>query len=128
MCNQMRIAPTNSMYRRARNFYLTRAWGMNMGPITLASILDLCPGKGQAQNSRNHTDQVSINSVVTLLDLEEHQRLTLTIVKPQDSNPGSGAISILSALGSALMNKTTGDTVRVPVFGSTMRYRILQID
>lgn len=126
MCNPSHIELTRSMYRRARTYYITRAWGMNIDPITLSAILDSLQNRKPQQVGPDQ--KVTVNSRVTLLDMQENQRCTLAIVTPQESDPEAGAISFLSPLGTALMSKTAGEVVCIPVLGSTMRYRVLIID
>lgn len=113
------------MYRRARRFYVARAWGMNIDPITLTALFESFQGAGDRPLSVD--GGITVNSEVTLLDLQENQSCALTIVPPQESNPEKGIISFLSPLGSALMNKTAGDVISIPVLGTTMRYRVLNV-
>lgn len=70
---------------------------------------------------------VTFNSVVSMLDLQEKQTCQVTLVSPQKCNPEQGIISFLSPLGSALLNKTRGEVVSIPLFGSQMRFQILSI-
>ncbi|WP_347330597.1 GreA/GreB family elongation factor [Marinimicrobium locisalis] len=98
---------------------------MNIDPITLAVILD-CFQHREAREA-TPSGRVTVSSKVTLLDMQENQRSTVTIVTPEESNPETGAISVLSPLGAALMRKVIGEIVCIPVLGSSMRYRVLHV-
>lgn len=125
MCTSSRIELSRSMYRRARRFYVTRTWGMNIDPVTLTAIFESFQSAGDRPLSADA--RIKVNSEVTVLDLQENQTCTLNIVPPQESNPEKGVISFLSPLGAALINKSSGDTISIPVLGSRMRYRILNV-
>lgn len=51
----------------------------------------------------------------------------MDIVSPQESQPSTGKISFLSPLGAALLNKRIDDTVKIPVPGGAMKFKIIRI-
>lgn len=126
MCKSLGIELSRSMYRCARRFYVLRAWGMNLDPVTLARIFDTWQGTGD--NRRSCDSRAKVNSEVVVLDLQEYESYRLTISVPQDSAPEQGVISCLSPLGAALLDKKAGDVITIPVLGSQMRYQILSVE
>jgi regulator of nucleoside diphosphate kinase len=62
-------------------------------------------------------DVVTMYTQVLLLDEQTGQRTTLTLCYPADAEPGSGFVSVLSPIGSALLGLQVGSTVRWPTPG-----------
>lgn len=121
MCSSKDIEFRGSMYRRARRFYITRPWSMNINPITLSWLFE--------KVSDSRTDRlVNIGTHVHLLDPQENQLCDVQIVTPQDSRPAEGKISFLSPLGAALMEARPEDTISISVLGGVMKFKILRVD
>lgn len=72
-----------------------------------------------------NSDRVQIGHKVTI-DFNGHEK-TYQILGSSETDPGKGTISHLSPLGSALMNKKTGDTIKVKLAGKTVEYKIVKI-
>lgn len=72
-----------------------------------------------------NSDRVQIGHKVTI-DFNGHEK-TYQILGSSESNPTTGTISHLSPLGSALMNKKTGETVKIELAGKTVKYKIVKI-
>jgi len=69
---------------------------------------------------------VQIGSTVTIAcDGKEH---TFQILGSTETNPGKGIISHNSPMGMALMERSAGDTVSVPLKERNIEYKILSID
>ena len=58
---------------------------------------------------------------------EEKERKTFQIVGPRETNPEKGRISNQSPLGVALLGRSVGEAVRVPVRDGVREYKILEI-
>ena len=61
-------------------------------------------------------DVVTMNSKVELLDLDTNEKMTFTLVFPNDADINQGKISILAPIGTAILGYRVGNTViwRVP--------------
>lgn len=70
---------------------------------------------------------VHLLSRVDLLNLDNAQHMTYTIVSPHEARTAEGKISIKSPIARALLNKQKGDTVEVAVPIGTLRLRIENI-
>lgn len=57
---------------------------------------------------------VTMNSTVTCVVAPSRKTLELTLVYPEDADPASNAVSILSPLGSALLGLSPGDSIEWP--------------
>ena len=55
------------------------------------------------------------------------QKMTLTIVGPNETDPGAGKISNESPLGKAFLGKNSGDSVKVKTPAGDATYKILSI-
>lgn len=70
--------------------------------------------------------KATIGSTITYTDSDGNRR-TYTLVAPGESNPTEGKISILSPIGSALLNRTLGNQIKVKVPAGEMELNIEQI-
>lgn len=71
---------------------------------------------------------VDLGMTVILHDLHDNEDATYTVVGPGEMNLREGRISAQSPMGSALMNKRTGDVVEVSTPAGTKTYRIESIE
>ncbi len=71
--------------------------------------------------------QVSIGTVVTLKALERTAEETYAILGAWDSDPSSGVISYLTAIGQALLGRKPGEQVDLPTESGTEKVEILSI-
>lgn len=55
------------------------------------------------------------------------QKMTLTIVGPNETDPGAGKISNESPLGKAFLGKNSGDSVKVKTPAGEATYKIISI-
>lgn len=74
------------------------------------------------------TDRVSMGSTVTVVDLEEGEELTYTLVGPGEVDSRRGRISLSSPVGRALQDRGPGEVVEVQTPAGTVRYRIERIE
>jgi transcription elongation factor GreA len=77
--------------------------------------------------SNKPAQRVSVNTSVTLMDLQEKQKVRLKIVSPALSNPEAGFVSFLSPLGAELIDKKNGDMIKVEFLGSQMKFQLIEI-
>lgn len=72
-------------------------------------------------------DVVTMNSTVVLRDVERDQEKTISLVFPADADIGSGAISVLAPIGTAILGFRKGDVVEWPVPAGMRKFCIEQI-
>jgi transcription elongation factor GreA len=73
------------------------------------------------------SDRVYIGATVKVLDMEYKEEETYTMVSSAESNPGSGALSVESPVGKALLGHREGDIVEINVPRGTIKYEIKSI-
>jgi transcription elongation factor GreA len=71
--------------------------------------------------------QVMFGATVTLVDEDTDEKAKYQIVGPDESDIGSGRISISSPLARALIGKTVGDSAEVSTPGGTKSYEIVKV-
>ena len=74
------------------------------------------------------TDEISIGSRVTLMDLEYNEEVVFSIVGSTEANSLKGLISNESPLGKALLGKKAGDHIHVESPSGIVEYNILTIE
>jgi regulator of nucleoside diphosphate kinase len=72
-------------------------------------------------------DVVVMDSHVQVLDLASGQRGEYTLTYPAASDPGSGRISVLAPLGTAMLGYREGDEVEWQMPGGIRRLRIEKV-
>lgn len=122
MCLFRYVGLKSSVCRRARWFYMTSRWGMNIGPLTLMSLFEKADGAGTPGKV------ISVGSRVKLLDLQEGLVRDFQVVTPQNSLPEEGRISFLSPLGTALMGAKLEDTASMSVFGRVLKFKVIKVE
>jgi len=71
---------------------------------------------------------VTMNSVVVLEDLPSARRLTVTLAYPRESDPARLRVSVLSAVGRALLGAHVGDVISTEADGDESgRYLVAEI-
>ncbi len=74
------------------------------------------------------TEQISIGSTVRLLDLEENEEMSYSLVSSSEADAFNNMISDESPVGAALLGHKSGDVVDVVVpSGEVIRYKVLEI-
>ena len=73
------------------------------------------------------TDKVGIGSTVTVRDVELDEIDTYMIVGSTEADPDGHKISDESPLGTALLGKTTGETIQVHAPAGVLDFEILEI-
>jgi len=77
---------------------------------------------------RINTAKAELGSRVTLHDLASNEELRYTLVSPNEVDPVKGKISVVSPIGKAVLNRSSGEVVEVVAPVGTMRYRIEAIE
>ena len=72
-------------------------------------------------------DAVAYGSRVTVIDADEGETTEYRIVFPEEVDAASGAISLSSPIGRALVNKGVGDEVEVQTPGGRKSYQIVRL-
>ena len=70
---------------------------------------------------------VVLGSTVEAVDLATNETVTYTIVGPVEVDLAKGRISHLSPVGSALLGRAPGETLRISVPAGTLQLRVTQI-
>lgn len=72
-------------------------------------------------------DVITMNSIVSLKDIETGEEETYTLVFPEDSNPAQGKISILAPIGTGMLGYKVGDTFEWIVPAGKRRLQVKNI-
>ena len=72
-------------------------------------------------------DVVTMNSKVSVVDLEYGDEMTFTLVFPDDANLEAGKVSVLAPLGTAVLGYRVGDVFRWKVPDGMREYRVKEI-
>lgn len=70
---------------------------------------------------------ITMNSKVVLLDLDNKEEVTYTLVYPEHANSAEGKISILAPIGTAMLGYQVGDVFEWEVPAGKRRLRIEKI-
>jgi regulator of nucleoside diphosphate kinase len=72
-------------------------------------------------------DVVTMNSKVVLRDVDTSEKMTFTLVFPEDADVDTGSISILAPVGTAILGYRKGDVIEWPVPSGMRRITIEKI-
>jgi transcription elongation factor GreA len=84
--------------------------------------------KAEIVLERHNAKYVKIGSFVTLKNINSNEVVKYKLVSSIESNPLNNKISYESPLGTSIINKKVGSTVKVEVPAGVIRYEILDID
>ena len=73
-------------------------------------------------------NRIDVGSTVTIEDMEEYVKETVTIVGSAESNPFEGRISNEFPVGRALVGAKAGDIVEADAPNSVIKYKVISID
>lgn len=73
-------------------------------------------------------NRIDVGSTVTIEDMGEYVKETVTIVGSAESNPFEGRISNESPVGRALVGAKAGDIVEADAPNSVIKYKVISID
>ncbi len=71
---------------------------------------------------------ITMNSRVTLLDLDTQEEETYTLVFPEDLEKTEGGVSVLAPIGTAMLGYKVGDVFEWEVPAGKRRLRVERID
>lgn len=69
----------------------------------------------------------SLGSKISLEDLEWGDKMNITLVGAFEADPANDLISVASPMGTALLERSEGDTIEVETPGGLQKYKILSI-
>jgi len=72
-------------------------------------------------------DVVTMNSEVTVRDMDSNQEMTFAVVYPSDADVNRRRISILAPIGTAVLGSRVGDTIDWRVPGRSRRLKIERV-
>ena len=72
-------------------------------------------------------DVITMNSTVTLSDLDTNEEETYTLVYPEDADTAQGKISILAPIGTAMLGYRVGDVFEWEVPAGKRRLKVTEI-
>lgn len=126
--NTKEISLARSYGDLRENFEFKAAKEMQRVLMRRKSEMEQALTRARGTNYENpDTTQVSIGTVVGLKELQTGRVETYTILGAWDSDPASGIISYLTAIGQALLGKKTGDQVDLPTEVATEKVEVLEI-
>ncbi len=70
---------------------------------------------------------VGLGSSVLITELPTEQKSWVKLVKPQDSAPEKGLVSVLSPLGMALLGKVAGEVAEVRILRRKIRFLLCDV-
>lgn len=73
------------------------------------------------------SDVITLRSQATLKDLDSSEEFTYTLVYPEESDPFSGRISVLSPIGTAMLGYRSGDVFEWKVPMGTRKMQVLRV-
>ncbi|GMV35375.1 MAG: nucleoside diphosphate kinase regulator [Chloroflexi bacterium] len=73
------------------------------------------------------SDVITMNSIVSLKDMDTGEEETYTLVFPEDSNLEQGKISVLAPIGTAMLGYKVGDVFEWSVPAGTRRLQVIKI-
>lgn len=76
----------------------------------------------------NNSDEIEVGSKVKVLDLENRQEIFYKIVGSFESDPDKNCISHKTPIAKKLLNKKTGDKIKVNTPGGEINYKILSVN
>ena len=80
------------------------------------------------QDTPKDVKKVRLGCTVVLGDLASGEELSYTLVSPNQIDPSNGRISVLSPVGSALLDRKNGDDIEVLTPSGKLNYRIQRIE
>ncbi|MDY3072643.1 MAG: transcription elongation factor GreA [Eubacteriales bacterium] len=93
----------------------------------IAEIEEILQNYVLISEEADSTDAVGHASKVRVLDIEENEEDTYTLVGSQEANPAMGLVSDESPFGRALMGKKVGEIAVVEAPEGKFQYKILEI-
>lgn len=93
------------------------------GPREVSMVI----GKLDRMQRAPDPSRANIGSSIRLMDLEHGETAEFVLVRPRDSAPTDGRLSIYSPLGAHLLGASPGQTVAVPLLGRRIKFHVLEV-
>lgn len=120
------VARTQAMGDLRENAaYQDAKWRLRKINSRILSLTEMIKNAIVIETGTNSDGSIKVGSKVILE--QNGQQSTFSILGTSESNPLQGRISYSSPLGSALLNKRTGDTVTINTQSSEINYKILSV-
>ncbi|MEA4823176.1 MAG: transcription elongation factor GreA [Clostridiaceae bacterium] len=94
----------------------------------IAEIEDILQNYVLISEESDSTDTVAHASKVRVLDIDEDEEDSYTLVGSQEANPALGLVSDESPFGRALMGKKVGEIAVVDAPEGKLKFKILEIE
>jgi regulator of nucleoside diphosphate kinase len=72
-------------------------------------------------------DVITMNSKIRLLDIEDDEEMTFTLVFPQDADIHEDKVSVLAPIGTAVLGYRVGDSVEWEVPAGRRTLKVIEI-
>ena len=73
------------------------------------------------------TDKVYLLATVKLVDINNNEEMTYTIVPESDADWENNKLSVQSPIAKGLLGKAVGDTAKIEVPAGIMEYKVIEI-
>ncbi|MCX5643533.1 MAG: transcription elongation factor GreA [Phycisphaerae bacterium] len=103
--------------REQQGFIVGRIRELN-GKLSRSDIIDC---------TKVEPDRAVFGTVVTLLDLDTHQKVTYQLLGPDEADSSVGSISIHSPIGRALLGQSVGEKVLVNTPRGDRHFEVIDI-
>lgn len=94
----------------------------------IAEIEELLKNAEIINESDVKDDIINLGSTVTVFDYDMDEEVEYSIVGTNEADPMKGRISDRSPIGSALIGKTVGETVKVQTPGGELEFKVIRVE
>jgi len=94
----------------------------------IAEIEELLKNAEIINESDVKEDIINLGSTVTVYDYDMEEEVEYSIVGTNEADPMKGRISDRSPIGSALIGKTVGETVKVQTPGGELEFKVISVE
>lgn len=109
----------------ARRYCLNRPMDMTSVPINLA--ISISKIERLLRETTGSMPIVAPGRLVTILDMQINESVTIRLVAPNESDLKNAKISYFSPLGSSLLGRKIGDIVDIKVLGRQESFCVIDI-
>lgn len=109
----------------ARQYWLNKPMDMTSVPINLA--ISISKIEKLLRDTNGSMPIVAPGRLVTILDMQINESVTITLVAPNESDLKNAKISYFSPLGSNLLGRKIGDIVDINVLGRQESFCVVDI-
>lgn len=109
----------------ARQYWLNKSMDMTSTPINLA--ISISKIEKLLRDNTGSMPIVAPGRLVTILDMQINESVTIRLVRPNESDLKNAKISYFSPLGSSLLGHKIGDIVDIKVLGRQESFCVIDI-